>query len=59
VNRAVLRGEGSVLCLLLLPGEVVADWGAMLRMVVTFSEDKGKGSVRGPKDSREEGCDSC
>lgn len=41
------------------PGEVVAGWGATPRTVVTISEKKGKGSVREPKESREERCNGC
>lgn len=59
MDGAVLSGEGSVICLLLLPGEVAPGWGATPRMVVTISGEKGKGCVRGPKDRREEGCDGC
>lgn len=40
MDGAVLRGGGSVLCLLLLPGEVVAGWGATPRTVVAISEEK-------------------
>lgn len=58
MDGAALRGGGSVLCLLLLPGEVAAGWGATSRMVVTISEEKGKGSVKGTKEGREE-CDGC
>lgn len=59
VDEAVPRGGGSALCLLLVPGEVVTGWGVRLRTVVSISEENGKGSVRRPKESREEGCDGC
>lgn len=59
VCRAVLRRGGSLLHLLLLPGEEGVGWGAMSMMAVTISEEKGEGSVREEKESREEGYDGC
>lgn len=40
MDRAGLRGRGSNLCHLLLPGEGAAGWGAVPRVVVTISEEK-------------------
>lgn len=59
MEGAVLTGGGSILRLLLLPGEVAAGWAATPRTVVTIREAKGKGFIRGPKESREEECEGC
>lgn len=44
MDRGVHRGAGSVLCVLLLPGDVVPGWGVMPRIVVTISDENGEGS---------------
>lgn len=49
MDRGVHRGAGSVLCLLLLPGDAVPGWGVMPRMVVIISDENDEGSVQGQK----------
>lgn len=49
VDRGVHRGAGLVLCILLLPGDVVPGWDIMPRMVVDISDENGEGSVEGQR----------
>lgn len=49
MDRGVRRGAGSVLCILLLPEDVVPGSGAMPSRVVAISDKNDEGSIEGQR----------